>query len=120
MSAAYSILNKHNYCPMGGAAAICADARGWPTDCTWKPSRRRGANGMGVQHMQHVADLIDQAYSADLLVAAELTTVRDLVRDQLAMDAALAHVDTEFQRGRRQVLRELANVLNLEETGVEF
>lgn len=115
MSAAYTILNGHRYCPMGGGPAICTDARGWPTDCTWKPRRGKNADGMAVQHMRHVADLIDAAYSPDLLAALEATQVRDFVAEQQAMDAALGHPGGEFQRGRRQVLTELADILTITE-----
>lgn len=114
MSAAYSILNGHRYCSMGGAPAICVDARGYPTDCTWKSRRGKLANGMGVQHMQHIADLIDAAYSSDLLTQAQLLSVRDHVAEALALDEALGHPDTEFLRGRRQALSELADVLQLD------
>ena len=115
MSAALAILNGHRYCPMGGAPAICADARGWPTNCTWKPRRGQRADGMAVQHMRHVADLIDSAYSSNLLDLATLLSVRDHVTEALELDRALGYPDGEFQRGQRHALKEMAQILGFEE-----
>lgn len=112
MSAALSILMGHHYGSQGGSPAICVGLDGNPTACKWKA--RRNGDGYGIQHLHHLAALIEAAYAVDLIAAAQLQGVRDIVTDSLAIYDALALPRNEFDRGCHQVLHEIADALDLE------
>lgn len=103
VSAAFDILLTHRYSSQGGAPAICVGADGLPTACRWKASRRRGANGYGIQHLEHLADLIDAAYAEPIAHAEQLQALGDWLDDH--EDSASVQVRS-FVREIHQILRE--------------